>query len=93
MKKEYRPVPDTVRLFDLVKPVDNNAKLAFYSAMRDSVFTKNSEKATDIAFNTGERKRVISIGKKNGIMVIDKSGVMSSFPFKKNGFGSNVSDD
>lgn len=90
MNREYHPVADTIRLFDKVRPVSNDAKLAFYSAMRDTLYTKDSNRATDIAFNTGERKRVASFGRGDTVMIIDKTGIMNSFPRKKGGFGSNT---
>lgn len=44
MNKQFKAVPNAVRLFDQVKPVNDDARLAFYFAMRDALFVQNPDK-------------------------------------------------
>ena len=54
------------RLFDLIKVKDEQALPAFYFALRDTLIASNMRDATSIAFNGGQRWRVVTL---NGELV------------------------
>ena len=62
------------RLFDLIVPVDDIYRPAFYQALRDTLVADSLELATEIAYVAGAPKwRVVSLGGE----IIDISGSMS----------------
>lgn len=88
MNRSFQCPPGATRLFDVVTPTSDQARLAFYCALRDTLFVPDSNKMNEIAFNTGERKRVVSRGKNNTVLITEKTGVMSSFSMRRGGFGT-----
>ncbi|EGD94457.1 nuclear condensin complex subunit Smc4 [Trichophyton tonsurans CBS 112818] len=65
--------PDSVpRLFDLVKPVDDKFKAAFYSVLQNTLVAKDLQQANKIAYGA-RRWRVVTLDGQ----LIDVSGTMS----------------
>ncbi|CUS22533.1 LAQU0S06e00188g1_1 [Lachancea quebecensis] len=60
------------RLFDLVHPIDNKFKNAFYSVLRDTLVAKDLNEANRVAYGK-QRFRVVTLDGK----LIDLSGTMS----------------
>lgn len=59
--------PDAPRLFDLVKPADENLKAAFYYALRDTVVARNMDRAAEIAYAPGSHlKKVVTLKVRTG---------------------------
>ncbi|KAL9323456.1 hypothetical protein ACSQ67_008313 [Phaseolus vulgaris] len=75
MMKKNVSTPDGVpRLFDLVKVRDERMKLAFYSALGNTVVAKDLDQATRIAYGgNNEFRRVVTL---DGAL-FEKSGTMS----------------
>ncbi|NWS72506.1 SMC4 protein, partial [Crotophaga sulcirostris] len=68
------PTPEnTPRLFDLVKVEDENIRLAFYFALRDTLVAKDLEEATRVAFQKDKRWRVVTLQGQ----IIEQSGTMT----------------
>eukprot|EP01094_Clydonella_sp_ATCC50884_P020685 TRINITY_DN4347_c0_g2_i1.p1 TRINITY_DN4347_c0_g2~~TRINITY_DN4347_c0_g2_i1.p1 ORF type:complete len:1334 (+),score=421.86 TRINITY_DN4347_c0_g2_i1:39-4004(+) len=72
MHKPFSAPKGSRRLFDLVKPVSEDIRPAFYFALRDTVVAANIDDATAIAYS-GKNLRVVT---QDGA-VIDQSGTMS----------------
>lgn len=65
---------DAPRLFDLVKPADENLKAAFYYALRDTVVARNMDRAAEIAYAPGSHlKKVVTLKGE----LISESGTMT----------------
>ena len=71
------------RLFDLIKCDDDDIRLAFYFALRDTLVAKDLEQASRIAYSSGNRrwKRVVTM---KGEM-INENGTMSGGGAKPRG--------
>jgi structural maintenance of chromosome 4 len=63
-----------VRLFDLIKPRDDEVRVAFYYALRNTIVAKNLDQATKIAYD--EKKCIHRVVSLKGEL-IELSGTMS----------------
>ncbi|NXC75052.1 SMC4 protein, partial [Anhinga anhinga] len=73
-KMKKIPTPEnTPRLFDLVQVEDENVRLAFYFALRDTLVVDKLEDATRVAFQKDKRWRVVTLQGQ----IIEQSGTMS----------------
>lgn len=80
--------PENVpRLFDLIKPIDEKFKPAFYSSMYDTLVTDNLEIANRVAFGSSKRWRVVTLDGK----LVDVSGTMTGGGNRVNRGGMRLS--
>ena len=87
MNKTFYPVNGAVRLFDQIKPIDQDARLAFYFALRDTLFVKNPDRLFEVANSGSDKKRVVCYSKVRTLIVKELTGLMSSNMIKRGGFG------
>ena len=81
-QKDLSPIdtPENVpRLFDLVKPIDDKFRPAFYSVLQNTLVAKDLQQANRIAYGA-RRWRVVTLDGQ----LIDKSGTMSGGGTKVN---------
>lgn len=53
MNRGFNAAPQhSVWLFDKIKPINNEARLVFFSVIRDSLFVADYSKSNEIAFNS-----------------------------------------
>jgi hypothetical protein len=43
MERPWQELPNTTRLFDVIKPASEEVKLAFYFAINDTIFCENNQ--------------------------------------------------
>ena len=72
MQKPFRAPAHSERLFDLINFKDENYKVAFYYALRDTLVCKDIDTATSIGYGA-VRYRVVTLRGE----LIDLSGTMS----------------
>ena len=72
MQRPFKAPANSERLFDLIKFKDENFRMAFYFALRDTLVCKDIDTATSIAYGT-VRYRVVTLRGE----LIDTSGTMS----------------
>lgn len=70
MNRGYNVPQNTILLFDKIRPINNDAKIAFFSAIKFTLYVKDQQQANNVAFNSNERRRVVTVGKTNNIMII-----------------------
>ena len=73
INKEYIPPKRSQRLFDLLKFKNELFKPIFYNFLRDTLVAETLQEATYTAFNTGSRKRVVTLDGK----LIEGTGIIS----------------
>lgn len=78
MNKPYQAPNGSIRLFDLIRADNDKAKVAFYYALRDTLFCKDGNLANKIAYDPSCRRRVVSYAENRSIRVIEMNGTMSS---------------
>ena len=57
----FEAPPNSKRLYDLVQPNDQKFRDAFYFALRNTLVTQNIDQATQIAYNSTRRHRVVTV--------------------------------
>jgi structural maintenance of chromosome 4 len=72
MNDVFNPPENSKRIFDLVKPISEDYKVAFYSVLLNTLVVGDINTANDIAFS-GQRHRVVTL---NGEL-FEKTGVIS----------------
>lgn len=83
MNRPFDTPSRTVRLFDIIKPDNDKARLAFYFALRDTLFCQDGNLAKSVAYDDRQRKRVVSRSRNGGFMIIEANGLMSGCAVKK----------
>ncbi|KAJ6247945.1 structural maintenance of chromosomes protein [Anaeramoeba flamelloides] len=76
MEQPFDSPENTPRLFDLINPKKDIFRIAFYFGVRNTLVTKNIEKATRIAYGTKSHRRRYKVVTLQG-EVIDLSGTVS----------------
>jgi structural maintenance of chromosome 4 len=93
--REFKAPPKSERLFDLIKPKEDQYLPAFYYALRNTLVSPDLDTATKIAYDGNTRHRVVTL---NGEL-IDTSGTMSGGGNNKQSggmkasFSGSMSDD
>ena len=83
MTKHFEAPTGAVRLFDLVRADNEKARLAFYYALRDTLFCKDSNLANKIAYDPACRRRVVTFAEnRSSVRVIEINGTMTSCRIK-----------
>jgi len=78
MNKHFEAPNGSVRLFDLVRADSDKARLAFYYALRDTLYCKDNSLASKIAYDPSCRRRVVTYAENRTVRVIEISGTMTS---------------
>jgi structural maintenance of chromosome 4 len=88
MNRPFENLPRAVRLFDLVKFKSEEAKLAFYFALSDTLFCEDSDLGLEYSMkNEHQRRRVICRNKnRTGYIVYEMNGLMVGSMPKRGGF-------
>jgi structural maintenance of chromosome 4 len=75
MREKVETPEGAPRLFDLIKPRDENARLAFYFALRDTLVCDTLEQASRIAYAPGNKRfrKVVTLKGE----LIQESGTMT----------------
>ncbi len=74
MKKEWKTVPGTRRLFDLIKVPDERVRPAFYHALRNTLVSRTLDDGMQVAYANGRViHRVVSLDGQ----IIERNGTMS----------------
>lgn len=89
MERPFRAPAHSERLFDLIQFKDNNLRIAFYYALRDTLVCRDIDTATGIAYGA-VRHRVVTLKGE----LIDTSGTMSGGGKPKKGaMGSRLNQE
>ena len=88
MNRHFVNLEGAVRLFDLIKFRSDEARLAFYYSLSDTLYCQDSDLGMDYAMkHDSQRRRVISKSKKhNGYILYEMSGLISNSTAKRGGF-------
>jgi len=88
MSKSFENLPRASRLFDLIKCRSEEAKLAFYFALNDTLFCEDSDLGLEYSMkNDHQRRRVICRNKKGtGYITYEMNGLMVGSVAKREGF-------
>ena len=88
MSKPFEMLPKAVRLFDVIKFKTEEAKLAFYFALGDTIYCENSDLGLDYSMkNEHQRRRVISRNKnRGGYITYEMNGLMIGSVARRGGF-------
>lgn len=79
MHKSFQAPNGSVRLFDVIRPDHEKAKIAFYYALRDTLYCKDSNLANKIAYDPSCRRKVVTYAEGNrALRIIDINGTMTS---------------
>ena len=71
MRKEWKDLDNTYRLFDLITPKFEEVKVAFYFVISDTIYCEDSKLAMKYAFEDDRRRsRVITKKGYRGFMTI-----------------------
>lgn len=89
MRRNWQNLPHSIRLFDLVTPSIEDARVAFYFVMSDTIYCENSDLGMSYAMQDSTRRKVIS-KKQNGYIVFEISGLMYGCRRKKGGFSTKT---
>ena len=89
MKRPFTAPKDSVRLFDLIKFKNDEFKIAFYFALKDTLVCQDIDTASIIAYGT-PRFRVVTIDGK----IIELAGTMSGGgKVKRGGMSSKIAPE
>ena len=88
MSRPFEPLPKATRLFDAIKFKTEEARLAFYFALSDTIFCEDSDLGMDYSMkNEHQRRRVVCKNKnKGGFIIYEMNGLMVGSIPKRNGF-------
>ena len=88
MSKHWENLSRSVRLFDVITFKTEEAKLAFYFALGDTIFCEDSDLGLDYSMkNEHQRRRVISKNKqRGGYITYEMNGLMVGSVPRRGGF-------
>ena len=88
MSKPWENLPRSVRLFEVIKFKTEEAKLAFYFALGDTIFCEDSDLGLDYSMkNDHQRRRVICKNKqRGGYITYEMNGLMVGSVPRRGGF-------
>lgn len=88
MSRPFENLTKAVRLFDVIKFKNEEAKLAFYFALNDTLYCDDSDLGLEYSMkNEHQRRRVISRNKnRGGYIIYEMNGLMVGSVAKRGGF-------
>ena len=87
MNMPFQAPANAVRLFDVIKFKKEQAKLAFYFALSDTLYCENSDMGMQLAWqNQSKRKRVVSRTSRGKFIIYEVNGLMVGSDVKRGGF-------
>ena len=87
MSKPFNCPDNAVRIFDLIKIDHEQARVAFYFALSNTLYSQDSDYALRLAMGDDQnRRRVIARNRRGGFMIYQMNGLMNSVSGRRGGF-------
>ena len=86
MRKNWQNLPNSTRLFDVIDPVSEDVKVAFYFAISDTIYCEDSNLGMKYAMGDDMNRRRVISRKTNGYIIFERNGMMNGCPAKRGGF-------